>query len=625
VTPLGRWGTPGTRPRCRPRTGTNPLGGASSQARPIVIAAAVLGAAFVAWHVAVPAWPLRAQAQAGPCTLTAGREAELVAVDGTAEPLAVISATIGARCPPETRALNLVLLVDASPQTPGQTLHALQTVLEAAVRSVAIEARPSLQIGVISYAGDVRIEGQLSRSTDRTAAAIRNIRNRTGNCHSCGLAEAIRMLRAARGTRDATVLRDVVLLASAGDAVECTAVRQTANDARAYGVVVVTTCQGSNRDCGCMSEVAAQSRYVLQLATWEALQERLLDLVESRGIFHPIDEVVLVEALAPGFAYLDGGAPSGGIGNRLSWAFAPWSADAVTVAYRASAIACGVQPVAVAGESRAVARFNPSFGGVPDASVEVPNATLDVPCAIPTTPTPAAASATSTPTMSGTPSPTARTPTPMASPSPGRPPFRAYMPAALARGCARGGLPRDWLLVLDASYSMHLAEVPGAGNAWEASRAISLAVVGDLQPGSDRVGALAFGDGEPPDGFKEVPLAPCCSLALQEALAEGWRLDGSRADRALRHAIGMFGSGTMPRTVVLLTDGDLNQTPLGGLGGALSETRAAGAAIDVVVLGAEPDPRLIESVAAAGGRILRARERSPAELVPALARAVTCR
>lgn len=593
----------------------------------LLLLAAAIEAIVGAGHAVPKSARASAQPVDAPCTALASRDASLIPASDGAPAVAVVTTTVGIQCAPEERALNLVLLVDASPQTTGQTLQALQTVLESAVRNLGLDARPSVQIGVVSYAGDVRIEGPLSRSTERTTAAIRNIRNRSGSCLSCGLVEAIRMLRAARGSRDATQLRDIVLLASAGADVGCEAVRQTAKEARAFGVVVVTTCQGSNRDCGCMSEAAAQSRYVLQLATWDVLHDRLLDLVDSRGIFHPIDEVLVVDALAPGFVYLDGGAPSGGIGNRLNWAFAPWSADAVTITLRASAVACGSQPLAVPGESHVMARFNPSFGGMPDAVVAIPNRSLEIPCA-PTPPsTTATPPATATPTPPATPTPTREPPTVTVVPSP--PPVardrRLFLPHAMAADCIGGVPPRDWLLVMDASYSMFTTEVPDLGNAWQASRALGLAIVGHLRPGLDRVGVLAFGDGEPPDGLAEVPLAPCCEPALLAALAAGWRLDGSRADRALLRAIQMLGPPTAPRVIVVMTDGDLNQTPLGGLGAALAQARAAEAALDVVVFGADPDPRLIESVAAAGGRVLTPRGRSVGSIGRSLAGDVACR
>lgn len=591
------------------------------------------GAAWVVAAVALGIWAGAASGPgargatpvgSAPCALSAQRDARLVQPDGATEPLAVVTTTVSTRCEPEARALNLVLLVDASPQTAGQTLQVLQAVLEPAVRRLGLEGRPDLHVGVISYAADARIEGPLARSTERVAAAIRNIRTRTGSCLSCGLAESVRMLRAARGGRDAAALRDVVLLASAGADVGCEAVRTTAIEARAYGIVVVTTCQGSHRDCGCMSDAAAQSRYVLQLATWEALEDRLLDLVDSRGLFHPIDEVVLEEALAPGFAYLDGGAPSGGIGNRLSWAFAPWSAEAVTVTFRARPTACGLQPLAEADGSHATARFNPSFQGVADAVADVPNAILDVPCAAPTTPPTAVPTPGPTRTARPEPTPTPRAATPQPSATPSRREDRLFLPAALSGTCLRGAA-RDWLLVVDASHSMYVTEVPGAGNAWELAHALALAVAGTLRPGVDRIGALAFGDAVVPDGLVEVPIAPCCAPELLDALRAGWRLDGSRADRAIDRARAMLGAGPSPRTILLLTDGDLNQTPLGGLGAALARTRAAGIDLDVVAFGADPDPRLVEAVAASGGRVLGPGERPRAAMLGALSLEIACR
>jgi len=606
----------GDRPAPPSRPGRRPPPG-----RALAVGAIALGVwAGAAWGSVVRG---AATAETAPCTLNATRDARLAAPDGGALPLAVVTTTVSTRCVPEARALNLVLLVDASPQTAGQTLQALQAVLEPAVRRLGLEGRPDLHVGVISYAADARIEGPLARSTERVAAAIRNIRTRQGSCLSCGLVEAVRMLRAARGGRDASALRDVVLLASAGTDVGCEAVRTIAIEARAYGIVVVTTCQGSHRDCGCMSDAAAQSRYVLQLAAWEALEDRLLDLVDSRGLFHPIDEVVLEDALAPGFAYLDGGAPSGGIGHRLSWAFAPWSAEAVTVSYRVRATACGSQPLAEHGASHAMARFNPSFHGVANAVVDVPNAMLEVPCVSPSTPT---TPATPEPTATALREPTAtpRTPTPSPTPTPPRPDGRLFLPAALSGTCLRGAA-RDWLLVVDASHSMYVTDVPGAGSAWDLAHALALEVAAMLRPSLDRVGALAFGDLAGPAGLAEVPVAPCCAPELLDALRAGWRLDGSRADRALDRARAMLGASPSPRTILLLTDGDLNQTPLGGLGAALARTSAAGIDLDVVAFGADPDPRLVEAVAASGGRVIGPGRLPRAAMLRELALTVACR
>ncbi len=540
-----------------------------------------------------------------PCSLIAHRDADPL------NPLLGSELTISTRlrttCAPDTRPMHLVLLIDSSESMVGEPLRALQDGLERSLRGIDLHPTDRPQIAVVSFGDTAEVKRALTTSIDQIVAGLRGIEAGGSSCLDCGLDEALKVLRAGRLGEPPEGLREVVLLLSQGVEDECERVRAKANEVKAHGVVLVAACQGRTCDRGCLFETATTRRYVFAMSTWTELEFRLRELLTADGAFHPIERVILVDELSDELAYLEGGETTAVEGNRLLWVFEPWTTDVLTRTYRAGVAACGRFPLGKAEEIGVTIEYNTAFWDGYAFEHPLPNPLVVAEC-----PTATASPTGASPSPTGT-RPTEATPAP-STPTPYSPPrtWLSHLPFALSDACAPPRPALDLVIAVDVSHSMYLTPIGGigeVGGAWRAAALVAAETVGGLRPIVDRIGVLAYGDDTGSEAFIVRRLERCCEPGLIPAPDDFWKLDGSRIDRAIIRAVAMHEEAPISpgatRAIVALTDGDLNQTRLAQLEGALRSAKRARVSIEVIVFGSDEAELLIGAVEKAGGRVRR--------------------
>lgn len=540
-----------------------------------------------------------------PCTLFTERSANpLNPVLGSE---LTISTKLRTSCGPDSRPMHLVLLVDASDAMAGEPLRALQDELERTLLKIDLPPSDRPEIAVVAFGDVAVVKRALTTSVEQIVAGLRDIEAGGASCLDCGLEESLKVLRAGRLGAPPARFREVILLLSPGVEDECERIRSRANEVKAHRVVLVIACKGHACDRGCLFETASTRRYVFAMKTWTELDFRLRELLTADGAFHPIDRVILVDQLADELAYLEGGETSAVDGNRLLWIFEPWTTDVLTRTYRAGVAACGRFPLGDADEIGVTIEYNMAFWEGDSFEHPLPNPIVNAEC-----PT-----ATATPTR-GSPTPTGARPTeatPTASTPPPEPTPRAWhahLPIALAGACAPMISAIDLVIAIDVSHSMYLTPMEGMveeGGAWRAAALVAAATVEGLRPAIDRVGVIAYGDDSGDEAFIERPIHACCDPGLIPSPDDLWRLDGSRIDRAIARGVRMHEdaprSAGAERALIVLTDGDLNQTSRARLDDALRAANGAEVFTEVIILGAGDAAEMTEAVEGAGGRVRR--------------------
>ena len=555
---------------------------------------------------------LNAQSLEEPCVLHAERRFEPLEPVLGAE--IAITTSLKTVCSPDTRPIHLVLLVDASEEMIGEPLRDLQSGLERALRGVDIHPGDPTRIGVAAFGDDAVVERALTSDIDQVIAGLHDIEAGGVPCLDCGLDEALKMLRAGRLGGPKEDFREVVLLLSQGVEVECGSVREKADELKRVDVVLVVACQGRECDRGCLADTATARRYFFSMSAWTELEFRLRELFHSEGAFHPIERVIMVDALADELVYLGGGEPTGAEAKRLLWLFEPWSTDVLTRTFRAGVVDCGRFELGKADEIGVTVEYNTAFwddsAGGNSFEHPLPNPILEVRCAVPsptpTVPTPTGASPTIPAT---TPTPTTSVTPPTAVPTTATPPivWSAHLPIALAEACSPSPKAVDLVIAIDVSHSMFTTAVEGVGSvggAWRAAALVAASTVEGLRTEVDRVGVLVYGDLVEDDGVVR-PIQPCCAPGLIPAPGAFWKRDGSRIDLAIMGALDMFEAAPITsgadRALVVLTDGDLNQTLAGELEEALVSAASSHVSIDVLVFGGGEAGLLMDTVETIGG------------------------
>jgi Mg-chelatase subunit ChlD len=515
-----------------------------------------------------------------------------------------LTLAMAAECDPNRRPLNLVLVVEATERMGDVQVEKLTQALRDAVEDLDIASRDHLRIGVVTIGGgSAQVRSFLTNDESRILNALPDRDDAGGDpCVHCGLQEALRVLWNGRGGRSADEVREAIVLATVGiDQSGCDALRVSADNLKAFGALVVTACVGRSCENRCLSEAASHERFAFRSWDWTFVKRRIAELAESSGpSFFPIASVTIEDWLSDGkLSYTRGGEPSEGMGNRLVWSFAPWPSEGITRTYHALAITCGRFRASQAGPNATI-NFNGTFWSHLDPlHVQFANPVLDVPCAEPATATP-------TPTRPATASPTATaTATATGEATRYRPRSEVYLPVALKLSCTTEWAAVDVALAIDVSGSMVQPAIVGRPETrLDVARRIGESILGRLQPGSDLVAIVVYGDEELIQVL--APLADCCGTA-RLALDRLPYYNGSRMDLAIEVAeaelLGPRGRPAAAKVIVVLTDGDLNRTPYDRLVEVAGRVRGRGSAIHLVAVGedvAEDPDRLVEIVGAPG-------------------------
>jgi hypothetical protein len=534
-----------------------------------------------------------------------------------------ITLALSSTCAPITRPLHVVLVLDASVGMKDY-LAALQDALASALGRLAGPARPWLEFGVVSFAQQADVKRGLTSSAEQAIAGVRDVQLETVEASAVGLQDALRkalrMLPEARPGRTAADVaagpREVILVASGGvDPNACDRVHTQAMDVQRSGVLLATACVGPNCDRQCLAEAASwvsgRSFAFRSWSSWTFLTSLLDDLVGADGpFFAPIERITVQDWLHENLQYEGGGNPSRFDGNRLFWAFAPWTDAAITRTYRARAV--GVGRYRVSRSITATIHYNGAFWPGLAQTVDLENPLVEVvePATLtPTAPPPPSATATAR-LPSATPSPSA-TPTPIATATLGVTPVtltptvtrvdRLFLPVLSRWGCVGGRRGSDVALVMDVSGSMGQPASGYPGSRRDAARVVALALL-DALAADDQVTVVQYG------AHADVlaQLKPCCAAA-RAGLDHLGQVNGTRLELAVAAALGELagpaGRADARRTLVFFTDGDLNQTDGAALEDLLGRARAWGVVAYAVGVSDEADRVVLARLAGAAERV----------------------
>jgi Mg-chelatase subunit ChlD len=516
-------------------------------------------------------------ASGGRCVITPTRQVAPLVVPESAT--LRVTTTLQVDCI-EDRPLHIVLLVDASEAMNGAPLDGARTALIAATRGMVLSS--AARIGVVSIggrpeAGGAQIATYLTADSDRVVSSLRGLTATGPTCLTCGLEDAFIVLRAGRAARDPSELREVIILVSGGaDQSGCEAVQSKAREIQAHNVLLVTACAGPACELGCLAE-AATPRFAFRTDSWDYVSRLLSDLQSLEGSFHPLQRASFVDQLSAGFAF-NGWTPGEPEGNRIDWVVEPWPVGGARFEYAVTAHQCGASVLS------ARAAVTLTFDEGREDVLAFANPNVNVTCAGPTpteTPVPPA-----TPTPTSTETATATSIAPHVE--------HAYLPWLGAAGCGAPPPPLDIVFVIDVSGSM-AAPYPPYDSRWSAARTLALEAISVMGP-ADRVASIAYAD----EAVVLHGLTPDRDMALASVRDRLPRLDGSRLTAGLAAAAQVLAEGrpsAAKASVVVLTDGDLNQAASDDVRAEASRLASEGAALSVVLFDAAADASLWRELA----------------------------
>ena len=155
-----------------------------------------------------------------PCTVTHRRTVQ--PLGGQLGERITVSLSLDLRCEPRARPLDLVLVLDASPDIGRSRLADLKLALERAIARIDLAEGAGMRIAVLAYDDRGLLDGDLSLTGDREALlrSLRRVETGSRPCISvasnCGAAAALRRAAEVLDLSAVEGSRRVVVLASAG-------------------------------------------------------------------------------------------------------------------------------------------------------------------------------------------------------------------------------------------------------------------------------------------------------------------------------------------------------------------------------------------------------------------------
>lgn len=524
--------------------------------------------------------PVRAQSTAG-CQLRIDRQ--VAPARPILEGKLGVTMTVAADCAAMQAPLHLVLLVDNSTDMGGPRMEGLRQGVAALADGLDFTRSKA---ALLSFNSRVDLLSPLTDDKAAFVAASQRFFPRQGNKMDVGLRAATQLLQQARPAAVEDRPMEVLILVAGGlneDGPE--AALAEAQIAKDDGILLVTVAAGGAADYDMLESMASSSAlfYIETIAgRYPSLFREIIDDVVTVKLTGALIE----DQLPPALAYSWGsGVPAPRVrGDVLSWRYAIWPAEGITVTYLSVCNSLGPQPSSLA------AWVELSFDRGKPLRMDFP--LQDIEC-IP------APSATATPT--GTLPPSA---TPTLTPQPTATPLLRpiYLPVAWRHFCPPTYRQVDVVLVLDASSSMHQLAASGELKLQLALDAASV-FVDALSLPTDRAAVVAF------SGQADL-LQPLSGnrIGLQLALTRIFEVvrQGSRLDLGLDAARELLAAPSRPAgrlpVVILLTDG-LADGPRALA--AADRLRVDGVTVYAVGLGDTIDANLLSALAGSPDRFFQ--------------------
>jgi Mg-chelatase subunit ChlD len=475
-----------------------------------------------------------------------------------------VTITVRADCSSLQLPIHVAFVLDNSLDMGGPRMADMREGVGAFVDSLNFA---TARMGLATYFNNVDILAELGSDPELLKQQTATFRPRPGSDLTMAVRAGRQMLERGRAVAAGAEFQEVLILlvGSAYDNKKDEVLAETTL-AREAGMLVVTIASG-DPDLDTLQAMASGPSFFYnvgissQYPFWFRRIARDLTAVHLTG-------AQLLDTLPGNIDYVWGsGIPAPRVRAKdLSWLYATWPSEGITVTFAIAPKELGRHPVTAAGEvSITVDRLPPQVAAVPQAYVEVVN----VPTATPFPPT-----ATATPSATAPPTAT-------------RPPRHAYLPVVLRDFCRPANRRADVVLVIDTSSSM-LDGVGGGLIKLDLAQDAASVFVDELALPDDQAGVVAFNhealvlqDLSGDRGSIQTSL-----VLLHGRVARGTRVDlGLAAARALL-AGPSHHAGSRP-VAVLLTDGR-SDDDAAALGQAAA-LRAAGATVYTIGLGTDAD------------------------------------
>ena len=523
--------------------------------------------------------PARAQATSG-CEVSLARvlEPARVALDGQV----AVTLSVSADCGRVQAPIHLALVVDNTSDMGGPRIEGLRQGVAALADGLDFSRSKA---ALVVWNSRAELLSPLTDDKAAFVAASQAFFPRPGSAMLMGLRSARQLLEAGRPPEGSGELLEVLILVAGSPAGEglpedAAAEQAEAQLAKDAGMLVVTVAAGGAADYD-MLEAMASSSALFYIETLAGRYPSLFREIIGDVTQAELTGALVSDRLPAELEYaLGSGIPAPRIRDgALTWRYAIWPQEGITVSYRAACRALGQRPSSLGAEVEL------SFDrGVP-VTYAFPVAAID--CLPAPSPTP-------------TPGPTAEpsaSPTASPQPSPTRALAPIYLPITWRYHCLPSQRQADVVLLLDTSSSMHETAADGEIKLQLALDAAS-AFVDALSLPTDRAAVVAFSN-------RAELLHPLSGspVSLQLALARIFSSVhvGSRVDLGLDLAQQLLAApepGRLP-VIVLLTDG-LADGP--SALAAAQRARAAGITVYAVGLGDRIDAALLERLAGDGRR-----------------------
>ena len=233
---------------------------------------------------------------------------------------------------------NVVLVIDSS--ATGQTSENILTWADDLIE-FAQSLTPLVHVGVVDFNDVATARCELMRDPAPLHACIAGIVTGGTSHPNLGLREAQEMLYRGRSPDPelATVTRELVILLMGSPPVpDCTATLDAAAEFKARRMLVTTICGRPECDSSCARRAATNPRYYFAHDNWEGFRERFRELMVP---FRPY-RTLITTTLSPFVALATVYSPAPSVeGRNLTWELEPPTSDAITVTYRAYALAAG--------------------------------------------------------------------------------------------------------------------------------------------------------------------------------------------------------------------------------------------------------------------------------------------
>jgi len=322
-----------------------------------VAAAGAIGTlAGLAWMpTSAPASPAQAPA-AAPCAV----ETDKVAAPGTLVlgETVDVTLTVSSRCLAEMP-LHLVLVLDGSSSMAGRPTQDLKAAAIQLVEKLDLENNPARRVGVVRFNSAAAKLCDLTNDASAVVSCIGRIGAAGGSAVDLGIKEAVKVLKSGRPVPDSPDGREVMIVMAHGDDnTNCSRVPAAANQAKAEGVLLVTSCLGLGCDFHCMQEAATMQRWYFAAVT-SSNWGRIVDQIHGDLVTIALWNLKVVDTLPANVRYVPKSAVPEPIsisdsGDRLEWETWNVPADGITFTLKVQPLEVGHQPTNAGATGEAV-------------------------------------------------------------------------------------------------------------------------------------------------------------------------------------------------------------------------------------------------------------------------------